>query len=161
MDDTAFWGKLREIIREEITAAMQTYFIPAAIPEEEILIGTAELCRELKLSRQTLYNWLKHPKTRPLLAANRQKTGNKVLYNITGIKAAIKKNPVLFGGGRDYAFKDEAVLLTPPLLVFRLGLRRRLVSRPTADINKKSAAVVGVFHQQQLGPIRDFTYKKP
>ena len=110
MDDKAFWQKLREIIREEITIAMQTYLTPVNLPEEEIMLGTADLCRQLKLSRQTLYNWLKHLKTRPLLAANRQKTGNKVLYNTTGIKAAIKKQPALFGSGRAYAFKDEAVL---------------------------------------------------
>ena len=41
------------------------------------------------------------------------------------------------------------------MLVFRLGLRRRLVSRPTADINKKSAAVVGFFHQQHQAYWRD------
>ena len=110
MDDKAFRQKLREIIREEITIAMQTYLTPVRQPEEEILLGTAELCDQLKLSKQTLYNWLKHPKTKPLIAANRQKVGNKVWYNITGIKAAIKKQPALFGGGRDYAFKDEAVL---------------------------------------------------
>ena len=47
MDDKAFWGKLREIIREEITIAMQTYLTPVRQPEEEIMLGTAELCEQL------------------------------------------------------------------------------------------------------------------
>ena len=110
MEEHEFWQKFREVVREEITAAMKTYFIPAAIPEEEIMIGTAELCEQLKLSKQTLYNWLNRPKTKPLIDANRQKVGNKVLYNITGIKAAIKKHPALFGGGRDYEFKSAAII---------------------------------------------------
>ena len=35
----------------------------------------------------------------------------------------------------------ELAILSPPLLVFRLDLRRRLVSRPPADIKQK------IFHK--------------
>ena len=36
--------------------------------------------------------------------------GSKVRYNVTAIKAAIKKHPAFFGGGRDYAFRDKVAL---------------------------------------------------
>lgn len=107
MTDIEFWTQVRKMVKQEVAA----YF--SAVPslqEPEELIGTAALCKELAISKQTLYNWLKHPKTKKLVEANRQKVGSKVLYNITAIKAAIKKHPAFFGGGRDYAFRDKVTL---------------------------------------------------
>lgn len=80
------------------------------------MVGTAALCKELAISKQTLYNWQKYPKTKKLIEDNRQKVGSKVRYDIAGIKAAIKKHPALFGSGRDYAFRDKVMLTEEQLI---------------------------------------------
>ena len=107
MTDIEFLTEVRRIIKEEVTAYMGA--VPS-LQEPEEWIGTAALCRELTISKQTLYNWLNHPKTKKLVEPNRQKVGSKVSYNVTAIKAAIKKHPAFFGGGRDYAFRDRVTL---------------------------------------------------
>ena len=107
-DEKVFMQQLRALVKEEVAAAMNEYTKPVEPVEE--FISSKELCSALKISKQTLYNWLKHANTKPLIEANRQKVGNKVGYNITGIKAAIKNNPLLFGNGRDYEFKMEVVM---------------------------------------------------
>ena len=108
MEKEEFMQQLRALVKEEVAAAMEEYKKPVDTVEE--FISSKELCSALKISKQTLYNWLKHVNTKPLIEANRQQVGNKVGYNITGIKAAIKNNPLLFGNGRDYEFKMEVVL---------------------------------------------------
>ena len=107
MTDIEFLTEVRRMIKEEVAAYMGA--VPS-LQEPEELLGTAALCRELAISKQTLYNWLKHPKTKKLVEPNRQKVGSKVRYNITAIKAAIKKHPAFFGGGRDYALRDKVTL---------------------------------------------------
>ena len=107
MTDIEFLTEVRRMIKEEVAAYMGA--VPG-LQEPEELIGTAALCRELAISKQTLYNWLKHPKTKKLVEPNRQKVGSKIRYNVTAIKAAIKKHPAFFGGGRDYAFRDKVTL---------------------------------------------------
>lgn len=107
MTEEEFWVELRKMVKQEVAA----YF--ASVPslqEPEELVGTAGLCKELGISKQTLYNWLKHPKSKPFITGNRQKVGSKVRYNVTAIKAAIKKFPAFFGGGRGYAFRDKVTL---------------------------------------------------
>jgi hypothetical protein len=61
MEDQGFWGTMRKIIREELAAAIKDYLPQLPAPEGERMVSTAELCRELKMSKQTLYNWLKKP----------------------------------------------------------------------------------------------------
>lgn len=107
MTDEEFWTELRKMVKQEVAA----YF--SAVPnlqEPEELLGTTALCKELGISKQTLYNWLKHPKSKLFITGNRQKVGSKLRYNVTAIKAAIKKFPAFFGGGRDYAFRDKLTL---------------------------------------------------
>lgn len=108
MEQEEFMLMLRALVKEEVAAAMEKYTKPVEKVEE--FLSSKELCSALKISKQTLYNWLKHVNTKPLIEANRQKVDNKVGYNITGIKAAIKNNPLLFGNGKDYEFKMEAVM---------------------------------------------------
>jgi hypothetical protein len=108
MDQEEFMKLLRELVKDEVAAAMKEYTKPVETVEE--YLSSKELCSAIKISKQTLHNWLKHANTKRLIEANRQQVGNKVVYNITGIKATIKNNPLLFGNGRDYAFKMEAVL---------------------------------------------------
>lgn len=107
MTDIEFLTEVRRMIKEEVASYMGA--VPS-LQEPEDWIVTAALCRELGISKQTLYNWLKHPKTKKLVEPNRQKVGSKVRYNVTAIKAAIKKHPAFFGGGRDYAFRDNVTL---------------------------------------------------
>ena len=107
MTDIEFLTEVRRMIKEEVAAYMGA--VPS-LQEPEELLGTAALCRELAISKQTLYNWLKHPKTKKLVEPNRQKVGSKVRYNVTAIKAAIKKHPAFFGDGRDYACRDKVTL---------------------------------------------------
>ena len=102
---------LRRVVREEVRQIMLEYVAADQKPlGETARLNTAELCRELKISKQTLYNWLKDPKLKRLIEAHRQKTGGKVSYDGAGIKAAIQTNQLLFGGGRDYGYKDEVIL---------------------------------------------------
>ena len=107
MTDIEFLTEVRRMIKEEVAAYMGA--VPS-LQEPEDWIGTAALCRGLEISKQTLYYWLKHPKTKKLVEPNRQKVGSKVRYNVTAIKAAIKKHPAFFGSGRDYAFRDNVTL---------------------------------------------------
>jgi hypothetical protein len=112
-----FYGNIRGIIREEIALALEEYSgtrRPEAYPPptEDEMVTVKELCTRLGISKPTLYNWQKNAKTKPLIIGNRQQVGRKVSYNITGIMALIKKHPMYFGGGRDYAFKDEVNLNT-------------------------------------------------
>ena len=111
MENEKILSWLRGVVREEVKRYMDEYLASGQIPGgEPVLVNTAELCRQLKISKQTLYNWLKHSKTKALVVANRQKVGGKVSYDIAGIKEAMKANKLLFGGGRDYGYKGELVL---------------------------------------------------
>ena len=98
---------LRKMVREEVRAALTDFMEPLqALPEVE-LITIKELCTALKVSKQTLYNWQKHPKTKMLIEKHRQKVGGKVGYNVVGIKAAIKNNPLHFGSRGEYGILTE------------------------------------------------------
>jgi len=70
MEDHEFWGMMRKIIREELAAAIKDYLPQLPAAEGERMVSTAELCRELKMSKQTLYNWLAKPKTKLLIESN-------------------------------------------------------------------------------------------
>ena len=105
-----FWERLRQVVREEIAAALSLK-PEQPVEEREEWISMKELCDRLQVSKQTLYNWQKSDQVNWLIKPCRKRMGGKVLYNVEGLKQAIKQHPHLFGGGRDYAFK-EAVLQT-------------------------------------------------
>ena len=71
MTDIEFLIEVRRIIKEEVAAYMGA--VPS-LQEPEEWTGTAALCRELAISKQTLYNWLKHPKTKKLVESDRRRT---------------------------------------------------------------------------------------
>jgi hypothetical protein len=104
------FAKIRRIVKEEITAGINDYLRPV-IKYQELapeMISTKELCTQLKVSRQTINNWLKNNSTKAIIENNRQKIGNKVWYNLTGIKEIMAKNPRLFGGGREYEYLKKS-----------------------------------------------------
>ena len=130
--DQAFWEQLRQVIREELAVALQLMAeqpTPAAAAPEWVSIK--ELCLQLKLSKQTLYNWQKDEKVNWLLVPCRKQFGGKVLYDLEGIKKAIKAYPGHFSGGRDYGFKEEAILTEEQKLEKRYkGIKALLLFRP-------------------------------
>ena len=111
MENEKILSWIRVVIREEVKRYMDEYLASGQVPVcEPVLVKTAELCKQLHISKQTLYNWLKHPKTKVLIEANRREMGGKVSYDMAGIKEAMRANRLLFGSGRDYGYKDEFVL---------------------------------------------------
>lgn len=140
--DKAFWEQLRQVIREELTTAMelkQQQIIQAAAATEPQWVGISEVCNQLQLSKQTIYNWRKDEKVNWLLEPCRKKMGGKVLYNLEDIKKAIKNYPGLFSGGRDYGFKDAAILTEEQKLEKRYkGIKARLLfNQQISDEDKK------------------------
>ena len=126
MEDQEFWGTMLKIIREELAAAIKDYLPQLPALEGERMVSTSELCGELKMSKQTLYNWLKKPLLKMLIEKHRQRRGGKMLYNITGIKVLIKDHALLFGNGKDYGYKFESPSqqrLLPRLVFWRGTLR--------------------------------------
>ena len=69
MDEKEFMQQLRALVKEEVAAAMKEYTKPVEPVEE--FISSKELCSALKISKQTLYNWLKHANTKLLIEAPR------------------------------------------------------------------------------------------
>lgn len=68
-DPDQFWERIREIIREEIIKATRE---KPKTPEHETegltykpLLKITEVCTFLRVSRPTVYDWIKHGKLKP------------------------------------------------------------------------------------------------
>ncbi len=69
-----------------------------------------DLCQILKVSKQTVHNWKKHPLTISMLRGNVKNLGRKVFYDVEAIKYNIRRNPEFFGLGKSYEYYNEVNL---------------------------------------------------
>lgn len=76
-------------------------------PKKEQLVDVKAVCKELKVSRQTVNNWRKSIRTKTIIEPCVHRVGGKVLYDIVALREAIKGNKIYFGSGRDYEYKYE------------------------------------------------------
>jgi hypothetical protein len=67
MTDEEFWTELRKMVKQEVAAYFST--VPS-LQEPEELLGTAALCKELGISKQTLYN-LRYVNQQDITATNK------------------------------------------------------------------------------------------
>ena len=75
-EPSAFWNQLRQIVKEEVARAQCTAkHIPAAtvLPGliQKPLYKTAEICAIFKISKPTVYDWVKEGKLRKVKIKSR------------------------------------------------------------------------------------------
>jgi hypothetical protein len=134
-----FWQILKLVVREEIETSLNAFFEqqPDITSEDskEKLVSMKELCFELKVSRQTIHNWFKNKSVNWLLDYCRKNLGGKIFYDLTGIKKAIKTQPNLFGGSRNYKYKDEVCLTAEQRFENRYkGIKASLVFKQPVSV---------------------------
>ena len=98
---------IEQVVAREVKKQLAAIKQPPV--KKEKLVDVKELCRELKVSRQTINNW---KKSRIGFVFNPciHKMGGKVLYDITAIRQVLKEHKEFFGNGRNYGYKYEATV---------------------------------------------------
>lgn len=71
MEQEVFWNTMRKIIREEIAFALRTFCTAQKV---EKAYSIAEFCERFRISKPTLYEWIKAGRITPV------KIGRRVFF---------------------------------------------------------------------------------
>ena len=100
-----FWNAIEKIIANNVEFCFLKYlptltsYIEAVSVNDDI-VSTAETCKKLKFTRQTLNNWFNREPTKSLLKSTLIKRGNKNFYKIAELKTIIDNNEEHFSKNR-------------------------------------------------------------